>query len=76
MGVKTFLEHSGFALIGDDRDIMVSNQLIAEVIQWCEQMGIQAEQVDTSPIMQWCFRVNLWRVRDEQHRMLFALRWA
>lgn len=77
MGIKVFATtRSGAQLVGDERDIMISNQLIADVIEWCEQTGIKAEQVPTSPMIQWSFGVNLWRIHDEQQRVLFALRWA
>lgn len=76
MGKKTFIEHSGFKLESDERDIMVSNKLIEQVIAWCEQTGVVAEQVDTSPITQWRFGVNLWRVQNEKQRMWFTLRWS
>jgi hypothetical protein len=76
MATKTFIEKKGLKLVGDERDIMVSNSLIADVIKWCDDMNIGAEQVDVSPITQWSFGVNLWRIKNEQQRLMFALRWS
>ena len=75
MGTKVFASKVGYDLVSDERDIMVSNLMIADVIKWCDDMGIRVEQVDIPPIFQWSFGVNLWRVKDEQQRILFALRW-
>jgi len=77
MGTKVFLTtNNGAQLISDERDIMVSNQLINRVIEWCEKTGIKAEQVVIYPTLQWTLGVNLWRVKDERHRALFILRWS
>jgi len=76
MGTRVFARYRNTELVSDERDIMVSSQLINHVIAWCDLTGVTAEQVDTSPLIQWACGVNLWRVRDEQQRTMFALRWA
>ena len=76
MASKIFCQTHRYRLISDERDIMVSNQVIADVLEWCDRTGVVAEQVITQSVTQRMFGVNLWRVRDEQQRTLFALRWS
>ena len=76
MGTKVFLERKGLALVSDERDVMVSSSLIKDVIAWCDENSIDAEQVATSPTTQYSFGVNLWRVRNDEQRMWFMLRWS
>ena len=76
MTTKVFLERSGVALVSDERDVMVSSSLIKDVIAWCDENGIDAEQVAKSPVTQYSFGVNLWRVKNDEQRMWFALKWA
>ena len=76
MATKVFLERKGLALVSDERDIMVTSSLTKDVIAWCDENKIDAEQVANSPITQYSFGVNLWRVRNEEQRMWFTLRWA
>lgn len=73
MGTKVFLDLHGFRLIGDERDIMVPTIYYNLVRSWCRELEIEAEEVKLqfNP-----FRQTLWRVYNEQHRALFALRWA
>ena len=76
MATKVFLERKGLALVSDERDVMVPHTEMHKVITWCEQTGIIAEQVDTSPTTQYAFDVDLWRVRNDEQRAWFALRWS
>ena len=79
MGEKIFLERDRFVLRGDDRDIMISAQHKRAVLKWCRQNNIDFElplSKDQQEIVKHYFGVNLWRVRDEQQRMWFALRWS
>ena len=76
MGVKIFSEKSKkLKLISDKRDIAVDWNNRQAVWDWCKQNEIQVEYQGTSP---WAnlFEVDLWRIKNEQHRVLFALRWA
>ena len=78
MGRKTFLERDGLSLCGDDRDIMVPKKYYWDVMTWCQDQGIVVEnamEYDNS-LSAMLFNVNLWRVRNEKHRVAFALRWA
>lgn len=76
MSSRVFLKKGPLLLVSDERDIIVSNQLIDQVIAWCDEHNICAEQVATLSLTQWSFGVNLWRVRDEEQRMWFALKWS
>lgn len=81
MGRKTFLEHNGLKLCGDDRDVMVPRKYYHEVLAWCAEQGITPEgafdQDDyESRLSARLFEVNLWRIKNEKHRVAFALRWA
>jgi len=78
MARKIFLEHNGLKLTGDDRDIMVPKKYYWDVMTWCQDQGIVVEnamEYDNS-LSAMLFNVNLWRVRNEKHRVAFALRWA
>ena len=78
MARKTFLERDGLSLCGDARDIMVPKKYYWDVMTWCQDQGIVVEnamEYDNS-LSAMLFNVNLWRVRNEKHRVAFALRWA
>ena len=76
---KLFAEREKYRLTGDPRDIMVPADCKKDVVLWCRQMGIDLEipmNRDNQDIVERYFGVNLWRVRDEQQRIMFVLRWA
>ena len=78
MAEKIFMERDRFVLRGDDRDIMVPAQHRKAVVRWCRQNKIDLEcplSKDNQAIIKDYFGVNLWRVRDEQQRMWFVMRW-
>ena len=81
MARKTFLEHNGLKLCGDERDVMVPKQFYHEVMAWCADQGIVVEGAFglgdyESRLSASMFGVNLWRIRNEKHRVAFALRWS
>lgn len=79
MASKVFLKAGGNQLISDERDIMVPARYRSQVIQWCRESGVEAEVLEgnyTHDIAQKMFGVNIWRIRDEQQRVWFALRWS
>ena len=80
MARKTFLEENGMKLTGDDRDVMVPKRYYRDVLAWCADQGIIAEGAfdhDYNARMSaFWFDVNLWRIKNEKHRMLFILRWS
>jgi len=78
MAQKTFIETNGLKLISDERDIMVPSRLFDDVVAWCNinhidvtvPQGTYSHSTAAS-----IFKVHLWRVKDQEQRMLFALRW-
>lgn len=79
MGTKVFRERNGLKLISDERDIEVSAKYRAKVQEWCNDNGIKATLASPAEGTSWAasvWGVNLWRVRDEQQRVMFALKWA
>ncbi len=60
----------GYTLMGDSRDIAVPYSKRQSVFEWCGANKITVE-----------FQGNMggtdvWRVRDDQQRAWFAMRWA
>lgn len=77
MGTKVFLERTdGVKLVGDERDIMLPSSMLVEVFDWCDEVGIAANLVNTNGLAANCFGVLLWRVTDDRERLVFNLRWA
>jgi hypothetical protein len=76
MSRKYFIiDKHGYALVGDERDIMVDIKYYKDVINWCQENGIDAV-VNSSPIVASAFGKTLWKVVDEKQRLIFILRWA
>ena len=79
MARKTFLERNGLSLCSDDRDIMVPRKYYYDVLSWCVEQGIVVENVMEyydNGLSAMLFDVNLWRVKDDKQRLMFALRWS
>lgn len=72
MGVTVFAEYEKYKLISDERDIAVAFNWRQAVWNWCQANGIDAEYQGTRPI----FHVDLWRIKNEQHRAIFLLKWG
>lgn len=70
MATKVFKTFRNLRLIGDERDVMVPSQHYVAVLDWCAANDIQVE-LSIGP----AFGQNLWRVRDEQQRTAFMLKW-
>jgi hypothetical protein len=78
MAQKTFIETNGLKLISDERDIMVPSRLFDNVVAWCNINHIDVtvpQGTYSHNTAARIFNVNLWRVKDQEQRMLFALRW-
>jgi 2-hydroxy-3-keto-5-methylthiopentenyl-1-phosphate phosphatase len=79
MATKTFIEIDGLKIVSDERDIMVPEKYFNDVVEWCKENHINV----TNPlggynkfIASRMFKVNLWRVKKPEQRLLFALRWS
>ena len=57
-------------LVGDSRDIAVSYDKRKQVWNWCYENNITVSYEGSLA------GIDLWRVKDEQQRSWFALRWA
>lgn len=75
MAKKVFIQRDFYQLVSDERDIMLPMSLTKEVHDWCDSNNISAEQSQRQVITQSAFGVTLWRIKDEQQRVWFALRW-
>lgn len=79
MAERIFMERDRLTLRGDDRDIMLPAESKKAVLKWCRRNRIQIEcplNKDNEQIARHYFGVNLWRVKDEQQRMWFMLKWS
>lgn len=70
VGQKIFAVKGRVQLVGDARDIAVDAGQRQDVWDWCHQNNITPEYQSTLA------HTDLWRVRDEQQRTAFILRWA
>lgn len=61
---------SGYVFMCDERDIGTLYSKRQEVYEWAGQNGITIEYQGTLG------GVDVWRVRDEQQRAWFTLRWT
>jgi hypothetical protein len=76
MGRREFIvDKRGYALMGDERDIMTSSRHYQEIIDWCRDNGIDAV-ANSCGMSALAFGVVLWKVVDEEQRLVFLLRWA
>ena len=70
MATKEFVHtENGYVLMGDERDIAIPYSKRQEVYEWAGQNGITVEYQGTLG------GTDVWRVRDEQQRAWFALKW-
>ena len=79
MGTKAFIDINGLKLTSDERDVMVPAKYYDDVISWCNAVGIDLTVPGGNYSHQSAkklFNVNLWRVKDEQQRMMFVLKWS
>lgn len=60
---------SGYVFMSDERDIGVASSLRQQVYDWAGTQGMIIEYQGTLGGQ------DVWRVRGEQHRAWFALRW-
>ena len=64
------IDARGYALMGDSRGITVPWNLRQEVYEWASQNKIEIEYQGSMS------GLDLWYVKDDDHRAWFALRWA
>ena len=69
MHTKVFAEKGRVKLVGDERDIGVAAWYRDEVWEWCHDNNITLEYQGTMS------GIDVWRIKDDQQRAWFALRW-
>lgn len=75
MGTRVFAHlESGAQLISDERDIAVDCRKRTTVWDWCEENNMVAEYQGTR--FGNVFGLDLWRIKDEQQRVAFLLKWG
>lgn len=71
MSLKEFAHTAnGYVLMADERDIAVPYTSRQAVYEWCGTNKITVEYQGTLG------GVDVWRVRDDQQRVWFTMRWA
>ena len=70
MTSKIFAEKGRVKLVGDNRDIAVPYDQRKQVWNWCYENDITVTYEGSLA------GIDLWRVKDEQQRVWFALRWS
>jgi len=61
----------GYVLSHDSRDIPLPCELRKTVREWCEKQNIRLEGHKYNVA-----GVDIWRVKDDEQRVRFLLRWA
>lgn len=70
MTSKIFAVKGRVKLVGDSRDIAVPYDRRNQVWIWCQENDITVTYEGSLA------GTDLWRIKDEQQRMWFALRWS
>lgn len=70
MTSKIFAEKGRFRLVGDSRDIAVPYNKRKQVWNWCYENDVTVTYEGSLA------GVDLWRVKDDEQRIWFALRWS
>jgi hypothetical protein len=70
MTVKVFVEKGRVKLVGDPRGFTVETKKRTEYWNWCQDNYIETEYHGTLN------GLDLWYVKNEEHRMLTVLRWS
>ena len=70
MTAKVFVEKGRVQLIGDPRGFTIPVEQRTDYWTWCQDNGIKTE-------FHGCLKgVDLWYVKNDQHRMLALLKWS
>ena len=70
MNTRVFAEKGRVKLVGDERDIGIVSNYRQDVWAWCDANKIDLEYQGTLA------NIDLWRIKDEEQRAWFMLRWA
>lgn len=71
MGRKEFVHDSrGYVLMADERDVAVSYSKRQDVHSWASEQNMTIEYQGTLA------GTDVWRIRNEQHRAWFIMKWS
>lgn len=70
MTTRVFAEWHGAELNSDVRDIGIKVQDADVIIPWCVENNIDIQRVNRG------FGIDVWRIKDEQQRMMFLLKFG
>lgn len=70
MASKIFAEKGKVKLVGDNRDIAVPYDRRYHVWAWCQENNISVTYEGSLA------GTDLWRVKDDEQRVWFTLRWS
>ena len=70
MSSKIFAEKGRVKLVGDSRDIAVPYEKRKQVWNWCYENNVTVTYEGSLA------GIDLWRVKDDEQRLWFTLRWA
>lgn len=70
MASKIFAEKGRVKLVGDSRDIAVPYEKRKQVWNWCYENNVTVTYEGSLA------GIDLWRVKDDEQRLWFTLRWA
>lgn len=70
MASKIFAEKGRVKLVGDSRDIAVPYDRRNQVWNWCQENDISVTYEGSLG------GIDLWRVKNDEQRLWFTLRWA
>jgi len=70
MNTRVFAEKGRVKLVGDERDIGIVSNYRKDVWAWCDAIKIDLEYQGTLA------NIDVWRIKDEEQRAWFILRWA
>lgn len=70
MPTKEHFKWKGMSIVSDVRDICLAGELDYTVYQWCEKMNVDAT------IFMKLEDNSVWRIKDEEQRIIFRLAWT
>lgn len=78
MNTKEFLKIGDYSITSDARDIMLPYNKIGEVLNWCDQNNVQHDIPGVVTVNNFLhgYGFHLWRIKDDEQRVLFMLRWS
>ena len=70
MPVKEHFKWKGMSWVSDHRDICLDGNIDYAVYRWCDRMNVDAS------IFMKMEHNSVWRIKDDEQRILFKLAWT